>query len=68
MKKHQQLSLFFELPTAEEYISRINRMMKGLDNKIRQHPAGSLKTIPLYFEKRRLLRIKQRIKKEGIYT
>ncbi|WP_027340220.1 hypothetical protein [Halonatronum saccharophilum] len=67
MKEHQQLSLTSDLPTAEDYINKINRMMKEVDKEIRQHPAGSLKTIPLYFEKRRLLKIKQRIEKEGIY-
>ncbi|PRX19224.1 hypothetical protein BX659_1395 [Orenia metallireducens] len=67
MQKHQQLSLDIP-PTESDYINRINSMMKDLDKEIRQYPAGSLERIPFFFEKRRLLRIKQRIEREGIYN
>ncbi|OCL26227.1 hypothetical protein U472_09450 [Orenia metallireducens] len=67
MQKHQQLSLDIP-PTESDYINRIDSMMKELDREIRQYPADSLERIQLFFEKRRLLRIKQRIEREGIYN
>ncbi len=68
MNKYKQLAILSDLPSEEDYLNRITQMMKDIDKKIRNYPAGSIASIPFYFEKRRLLRIKKRIKREGIYN